>query len=553
MMRTSILVALIVLGVLLVPLPKTQAAQAAGVGGPQIIALSQHDTSRPLREMAAYPAVLGMPNGQALAPRSSAVDKHPSFSSNEQDRAIDTGGGEPGEGGGKAMPAPSGGWNGINNNNSSCNCLPPDTNGDVGPNHYIQTVNTAFQIWDKNGNSLYGPAPNNTLFSGFGGPCETTNDGDPIILYDPLADRWFFSQFANVFTNGPYYQCFAISTSNNPLGSWYRYSMVFPKSSTSNNYLLNDYGKFGIMPDGYYMTANLFDGNSWGGTAVVALERQKMLNGQSATAIFFNLGVNDWGGLLPADFDGTTLPSSNGDYFVEVQDAAWDPYNIPRDRIMVWKMVPDWNTPGNTTLTNIANLPVKKFNGILCNFNRNCVPQRGTSRRLDAISDRAMNRLQYRNFGSYETLVTNHTVNAKQRAGIRWYEIRVTGGVPAIYQQSTYIPADTAWRWMGSAAMDKQGNLAIGFSKSSSTMFPGIFYAGRLVSDPLNSLAQGEHRMKRGRGSQLSQYSRWGDYSMLAVDPSDDCTFWYTNQYYRGSSDKTWLTWIGKFKFPGCN
>ncbi len=525
-----------------------ETVQAAGITGPVVDVMMQHDISRPLTEMIGYPNVLTYAQNQAYAPRSLATGKAPSFGTPDKDEAINNPKGVPDI---ESMPAPSAGWDGINYNTSECFCLPPDTNGDVGPNHYIQTVNTAFQIWDKNGTSLYGPAANNTLFSGVGNACETTNDGDPVILYDQLADRWFFSQFANVFTTGPYYQCFAISTTADPLGTWYRYWYIFPKSGST--WLLNDYGKFGIMPDGYYMTANLFKGNSWGGAALLAFERQKMLLGQNATVIYYNLGVNDWGGMLPADFDGTTLPSGSGNYFAEVQDMAWDPANIPQDQMAIWKMVPNWVTPGNTTLTNIANLKVKKFNGIACGFNRNCVPQKGTSSKLDAISDRTMYRLQYRNFGSYETLVTNHTVYAQQRTAIRWYEIRVTAGVPAIYQQNTYLPDDTKWRWMGSAAMDKQGNLAVGFSKSSASMYPGIFYAGRLVSDPLNVLAQGEEKMKRGKGSQTSSFSRWGDYSMLAVDPSDDCTFWYTTEYYKGTSINNWRTWIGKFKFPGCS
>lgn len=553
-MRKTILTGIVVLtlmGILSVASRAVPTAQAAGVSGPMLLTVTHHDTSRPLRELVAYPNILQYQNGQANAPRSLAVGKNPALSSKDADGAINNPKGIPDV---EGMPAPSGGWDGINYNTSDCFCLPPDTNGDVGMNHYIQTVNTAFQIWDKNGTSVYGPAANNTLFAGFGGKCETTNDGDPIVLYDSLADRWFFSQFANVFTSGPYYQCLAVSATNDPTGSWHRYAVQFPKNA-SNHYLLNDYGKFGVMPDGYYMTANLFDGATfaWGGTALLAFERQKMLNGQAAQVVSFNLGVSDWGGMLPADFDGATLPPGNGNYFVEVQDRAWDPFNIPQDRMAIWKMVPNWTNPANTTLTNIANLAVKNFNGILCNFNRNCVPQKGTSRKLDAIGDRGMYRLQYRNFGSYETLVTNHTVKAKQRAALRWYEVRVTGGAPAIYQQNTYVPDDTAWRWMGSAAMDKQGNLAVGFSKSSPTMFPGIFYAGRRAGDPLNSLAQGETRMKKGSGAQLSSFSRWGDYSMLSVDPADDCTFWYTQEYYKGSSTSSWRTWIGKFKFPGCS
>lgn len=547
-MQKSIVVtaAVLVALILLVPASPAETARAEGVTGPIVSVMMDGDTSPALTAMIPYPSALTYAQSQANAPRSLATSKAPSFAAPDRDEAIANPKGDPDE---ESMPAPSAGWDGINFDNSNCFCLPPDTNGDAGTNHYIQTVNTAFQIWDKNGNSVYGPAPNNTLFAGFAGgdgKCATSNDGDPIVLYDSIANRWFFSQFANVFTNGPYYQCIAVSATADPTGSWHRYAYKFP------NNLLNDYGKFGVMPDGYYMTANMFNGNNWGGAAVLVFEREKMLLGQSAQAIYYNLGVDDWGGMLPADFDGTTLPPGSGDYFAEVQDQSWDPFNIPQDQIAIWKLAPNWTTPNNSTLTNISNLKVKKFNGSACNFSRSCVPQKSAKAKLDAISDRTMYRLQYRNFGAFETLVTNHTVYSQKRTGIRWYEIRVTGGVPAVFQQNTYLPDDPAWRWMGSAAMDKQGNLAVGFSRSATNRFPGIFYAGRLAGDPLNVLAQGEARMKRSRGAQTSNFARWGDYSMLAVDPSDDCTFWYTQEYYKSTSTSNWRTWIGKFKFPGC-
>jgi hypothetical protein len=523
-------------------------AHAQGEAGrPRRLAMEHHDTSPlPLRRMEPNPTG---PNAKGVVPLYSLLNANlrESKLAPDEDEAL-----EEERTSAPAIPAPLDGWNGINSGGSFCLCLPPDTNGDVGMNHYFQTVNTAFQIWDKAGNSLYGPVPNNTLWDGFGGACENTNDGDPVVLYDHLADRWFFSQFANVFTSGPYFQCIAVSATSDPLGAWHRYSFKFPKED--GEFLFNDYGKFGVWPDAYLMTANLFLGAGWGGTAVLALDREEMLVGSPATILYWNLGPTDWGGMLPADLDGPPPPEGTPGYFVEVQDSAWDPGQIPQDRIQVWALDADWHTPGNSTLTRIANLAVKKFNGVLCGFSRNCVPQKGTTRRLDAISDRGMYRAQYRQFGSYGTIVFNHTVNAgNNRAGIRWYELRVNGGTPSVYQQSTYAPKDGNYRWMGSAALDEQGNLALGFSRSSPTRFPGIFYAGRLASDPLNSLAQGEKRMKAGKGAQLSPYSRWGDYSMLAVDPADGCTFWYTNEFYKKGSDRNWRTWIGKFKFEGCS
>ncbi len=523
----------------------TQPAHAAPLA-PQVLTMTRYDTSAPLVDMI----------GKTVAPNLGASRnlRSPSLlfknvSSEEPDvDAIVQSYHKRSEKKNFQIPSPIDGWNGINALTSSCNCVPPDTNGDVGMNHYVQAVNTAIQVWDKNGTSLYGPVPGNTIFFGFGGKCEDTNDGDPIILYDHLAQRWLYSQFANVFTNGPYYQCFAVSTADDPTGSWYRYELLYPGGT-----ILNDYAKLGVWHDGYYMTVNEFTTPSfgWSGTGAFALERDKMLLGQSAQAVYFDLGPTDWGGMLPSDLDGPAPAAGTPNYFVEIQDRKWDPANIPQDQMAVWAFDVDWTTPANSTFTNVANLPVSKFNGILCNFDA-CVPQKGTIQKLDTLGDRTMHRAQYRDFGSYATIVTNHTVNVgSQRAGVRWYELRITGGVPSIYQQSSYAPGEEH-RWMGSAAMDQDGNLAVGFSRSSSTEHPRVMYAGRLATDPLNVLAQGEAKMKRGKGSQTGA-NRWGDYSMLAVDPADGCTFWFTTEYYKTTSGFNWRTWIGKFKFAECS
>lgn len=448
------------------------------------------------------------------------------------------------------MPAPLGGWQGISALLSSCHCAPPDTNGDVGLNYYVQTVNAALQIWDKNGTSLLGPIPNNTLFTGLGGKCEDTNDGDPVVLYDQLADRWFFSQFANVFTNnGPFFQCIAVSATSDPRGAWHQYEFRYPGNS-----ILNDYGKFGVWPDGYYATINQFKSPSfdWEGVGALAFEREKMLNGDPARVVYVDLSNDPWGGMLPSDLDGPAPAAGTPNYFVEIQDNKFDA-SIPQDRMRVFAFHVDWTNPTNSSFTNVGNPPVAKFSSLACAINSTpCIPQPATTRKLDALGERTMFRAQYRDFGTYASIVTNHTVNAGQkRAGVRWYEIRISGGTPSVYQQSTYGPGDLQ-RWMGSAAMDKQGNLAIGFSRASATVYPGLGYAGRLASDPLNSLAQGEKVLKKGKGSQTGT-SRWGDYSALTVDPADGCTFWYTSEYYQPTSQYNWRTWIGKFKFPGCS
>jgi len=443
-----------------------------------------------------------------------------------------------------AMPSPSVNFEGIGNVDG---VLPPDTNGDVGPNHYVQIVNLSFAIFSKSGTVLYGPANTNTLWSGFGGPCETTNDGDPIVLYDHLADRWLLSQFA---VPGPFYQCIAISQTGDPTGAWHRYAFLY------SNTKMNDYPKFGVWPDGYYMTANQFDGGGWAGAGVMAFERAQMLAGLSAQKVYFDLfGVNpNFGGMLPADLDGPSPPAGSPGYFMEVDDTI---FGFPTDSLRIWQFHVDWTTPALSTFGLSSNpnavLNTASFDSNLCGFSRNCIPQPGTLRKLDALSDRLMYRLQYRNFGDHESLVVNHTVDVgSDHAGIRWYEVRDPGGAPFIRQQGTYAP-DASHRWMGSVAMDGNGNMALGFSVSNSTtVFPSIRYVGRLAGDPLGTMPQGEATLIAGGGSQTHLASRWGDYSMMAVDPTDDCTFWYTQEYYSTTSSAGWRTRIGAFKFPTC-
>jgi hypothetical protein len=437
------------------------------------------------------------------------------------------------------MPSPILNFAGVGNVNG---VLPPDTNGDVGPNHYVQMINLSFAIWDKSGTLLYGPANNNTLWSGFGGPCETYNHGDPIVLYDQQAGRWLMSQFA---VPGPYYQCIAISQTGDPTGAWYRYAFLVHATK------MNDYPKFGVWPDGYYMSVNQFD-PGWAGAGVFVFDRAKMLAGLAATFQYFDLGaVNlNYGGLLPSDLDGQAPPAGAPNYFVSVDDNAW---GYSPDALHIWPFHVDWATPANSTLTGPTQLPTAAFDSNMCNYGRNCIPQPGTTRKLDAISDRLMYRLQYRNFGTHQTLVASHTVdvNGTNRAGIRWHELRNTGSGWSIYQQGTYSP-DSHHRWMGSLAMDGAGNMALGYSVSSSFLYPSIRYTGRLAGDPLGTMPQGEATLIAGGGSQTHSASRWGDYSMMAVDPSDDCTFWYTQEYYATTSSAGWLTRVGSFTFPSC-
>jgi len=451
-----------------------------------------------------------------------------------------------------AMPAAVANFDGIKN---TWGYYPPDTNGEVGRDHYLQTVNAGFQFFNKDGTAAIPVADNNTIWQGFGGPCETSNEGDPVALYDQLADRWIMSQFAwTNFYSGPYYECVAVSASGDPLGAWHRYEILSPAKR------FPDYPKLGVWSDGYYMTTNefLIRGATYvfSGVGAWALERDRMLAGQPAGMIYTHLPASQWGGMLPADIDGSALPPAGSPaYFVEVDDAAWDPANIPNDRIELWEYKVSWANPASSTFAKKNELQPSPFDGILCGF-ANCVPQKDTAQKLDTLSYDTMFRLSYRNFGRYESLLINHTVDVgngtTERAGVRWYEVR-NPSKPVLYQEGTFAPDDGIWRWMGSIAQDRQGNIAVGYSGSSSTSFPDIRYAGRLAKDPKGLLAQGESVLHSGSGSQTGSAGRWGDYSDLSVDPTDDCTFWYTTEYMPSTSYNSWATRIGSFKFSGCD
>ena len=300
------------------------------------------------------------------------------------------------------MPAPSVQWEGINNINV---VIPPDTNGDVGPNHYVQWVNLSLAIWDKSGTLLYGPVSGNTLWSGFGGVCEMSNYGDPIVLYDPLADRWFASQFV-VPTNGSFYQCIAVSATPDPTGAWNRYAFFW--SGTK----MNDYPKFGVWPDGYYMSVNQFIGNNWAGGGVAVFEREAMLQGLPARMVSFDLYNVDlnFGGLLPSDLDGRQAPPLGAPNVF----AEWDDGEVfgTADALRLWDFHVDWNNVSNSTFGNNFQpdlvIPTMDVDPGYADQIR--IPQKGISTKLDAISDRLMFRLQYRNFGDTQTLVGNHSV-----------------------------------------------------------------------------------------------------------------------------------------------
>jgi hypothetical protein len=414
----------------------------------------------------------------------------------------------------------------------SVSSAPPDPNGAVGPNNFVEVVNTAFAIFNKAGTPLYGPVPTNTLWSGFGGSCQSNNDGDATVAYDRLADRWIISQFS--VSSTPDLQCVAVSTSGDPTGTYYRYSFQY------NNF--PDYPKLGVWPDAYYTTFNMFNnaGTQFLGPEVCAYDRAKMLLGQAATQQCFNLS-STYGGLLPADLDGSAPPPAGSPNYI---------LSFGTNVLQLWKFHVDWTTTANSTLTGPAQIPVASFSPA-CSGGGTCIPQSGTTQKLDSLADRLMYRFAYRNFGDHESLVVNHSVTAGSSVGVRWYELRNPNGTPTVYQQGTYAP-DSSYRWMGSIAMDRSGDIALGFSVSSASLKPGIHYTGRLAGDALGIMTQGEGTVVDGGGSQTTNLSRWGDYTSMSVDPSDDCTFWYTNQYLASNGTFNWHTRVGSFRFPSC-
>ena len=437
--------------------------------------------------------------------------------------------------------------------------LPPDTEGDVGPNHYVQTVNVTWRVWNKAGVPQTPVMSLGALWASIPGACAGAEDGDAIVLYDSYADRWLISQFCTV-ANPNNHQLIAISRTPDPTGSYYLYDFMMPNNK------FNDYPKFGVWPDGYYMTDNQFNqaGTAFLGAGAFAFDRKKMLAGDpTAGFIYFDLATLDptIGGMLPSDADGLTPPPAGAPnifaYFIATE------FGDASDGLRLFNFHADFGVPANSTFTERAGSPlaVAAFDPSTP-AGRDNVPQPppavNTSAALDAIADRLMNRLQYRNFGTHQSLITNHTVNvgpasptiANYQAAVRYYELRSAGGNYAVNEQATYAP-DTTNRWMGSAAMDNQGNLGVGYSVSSLSVFPGVRYAGRLAGDPPGGLFQGEGVIQAGGFVQTHTSSRWGDYSSTNVDPTDDCTFWHTNEYYLDDQPNItaeWHTRIGSFK-----
>jgi len=424
-----------------------------------------------------------------------------------------------------------------------------DSSGAIGPNHYVESANFSYTIYDRAGNRLLGPFPTGVFWNNFAAaPCGG-GWSDVVILYDRTADRWFVSRFAKANT-GEWYQCFAISKTPDPTKQYFRYA--YQISATE----FNDYPKFGIWPDAYYMTAQrnkIFPGL---GLFVAAFERSKMLTGDSsAQMVLFTLDNNGHrAGMLPADWDGHIPPPAGAPNYLVRPLSSQLGWPNP-DSLEVWAFHVDWTNTANSTLAVTDTLLPDPYTPA-CLLNQNCVPQPNPSTQLDPLaSGYLMYRLAYRNFGDHEALVVNHTVDNGDlspavHVGVRWYELRRSGGAWSIFQQATHVP-DGDHRWIGSMAMDQQGNIALGYNVSGASRNPSLAYASRLATDPLNTLSD-ETTIKEGGGSQTG-FIFWGDYSQMTLDPVDDCTFWYIGAYQPADSvQQDWSQRIASIRFPAC-
>ena len=470
------------------------------------------------------------------------------------------------------MPPPLLTFDGINLSQSGCGCYPPDTNGDVGPSHYVQSVNTSFRVFDKNGNPLAGPTTFNSFFSPLPdtNPCgNNQNQGDPFVFYDQLADRWVITDFAFPSTAGPFYECIGVSQTADPTGAYFLYAFQVEPAHPD---WIGDYPKLALwnnpQPGGaYHLSVNLFDFSpvvAFEGVRVFALDRAAMLSGTpNPTVIAFTLGlagVGDAYSLQPAGFRTGNPPPAGRDEFYLAVDATFP--GVTLTQVHVWLFHVDFVTPGNSTFglgadhTPNGNITVNPFVQAWTASTYNLVPQQGTSQKLDTLGDKIMTPVVYQLRNGTESLWADQTTMLNYPNGptvVTWYQFDITGGViPAtpVQQQDWSNGNDGLWRWMPSIAVDQNGNTAIGYSTSSPSIYAGIRYAGRLATDPPGNLGQGEAVMTNGGGAQLGTAGRWGDYTMTTLD-TDGMTFWHTNEYYPTTANVNWFTRVGKFNFAG--
>jgi hypothetical protein len=464
------------------------------------------------------------------------------------------------------MPATLQSFNGLSLNGS----LPPDTNGDVGPNHFVQWVNTQWNVYDKStGVALGAPMEGNVFWTGFGGPCQTTDAGDPIVLFDDVAQRWVFSQFTG--STNPR-QCFAISQTADPMGPYTRYEFAFPQ--------FNDYPHIGIWLDnsgsrnGYYFVVHEFQGNAFRGAAFVGVDRERMLAGAPAAEVsMLRFPGLDAYGALPAHLEGTARARAGS-------CAPFVHFDSSSSEYLFWDLCADWDTPANSTLSTTparvaASAPFSNAIG--------GSPQAGTSQLLDTFALNLMYRASARVFPpgapTEVSMVVNHSVNTGgSQIGVRWahFDLRVPGQagedilfangfepgpvppappvLPAksLVEDGVYAPGDDN-RWMGGINIDRNGYLGMGYSVSSASLNPQIRYSGRRYDTPAgNLLDEGSCTAGIANGSQTSTSGRWGDYASMSTDPSDECTFWFTSEYLATTSSAGWTTRICSFRFPEC-
>ncbi len=415
---------------------------------------------------------------------------------------------------------------------------PPDCNGAAGPNHFMQTVNTVYAIYTKDGLLVAGPTNINKLFGSV--PGANRNDGDPIVLYDEQADRWLVAEFS-VPNTGQNYIMMAVSATNDPTGTWHQYS--FPVAT------MPDYPKFSVWRDGYYM-----GDNNGGSTDTYVFQRDSMLVGQTAKMVGFRNSWRPWSvdGFMcvpPVDNDGPYAPADSPGLYIAFND---DAFGGGTDQLWLYELAVDWITTTSSTFKRVQQINVQPFSS---NFGDNWdnISQKGASQKVDAIPQVIMNVPQYRNFGSYQTIVCCHTVNlgtppGSNHAGIRWYELRRTTGPWTIRQQGTYAP-DSDSRWMGSIMLNGFNSIALGYSVSSTAIYPAVRYCGQspaAYAAGNSTLDIAEDTIINGQHSQTGM-NRWGDYSLMSVDPADDNTFWFTDEYI--GSGGTRKTRIASFKF----
>ena len=484
---------------------------------------------------------------------------------------------------------------------------PSDNSLAVGPDHILQTVNSRLAIFTKKGSRfdttgrvLYGSVPTNTLFAGFTGTCEARNNGDAVVRYDQLANRWLVvmpifrraaarpdqppewtssdtarvapigvagqpgqaaplpvpprevtppvpaagragrgAQPAPPPTTGPYSMCYAVSTGPDPLGSWYRYEFLRP--------LFPDYPRPAVWPDGYYVPTSTGDDVIQKHACVV--DRVRMLRGEPATEQCVVMdGVNF---LNNADLEGTELPPPGAPNPMLATGGAQLRGDLDDDRIYAWSFRVNWEDPSKTRVTGPETTRVAPYHYLCGGQLTNCVPQPGTDRRLDAQGDKIMARVIYRNLGDRESIVAVHSVNTEAASGgVRWYEFDVGRDRSLVLrQQSTYAP-DSFYRWMASPAMDRAGNIVIGYSFGGTPRFAGQRIAARLATDPAGQLTFRETILAEGAAAQTNTM-RWEDYTQTAVDPSDDCTIWYVGDYLKAGAEN-YSTRIGAVRVPGC-